>query len=81
MIQLALVTGRPRLAPRLFGLLTRLPENEQGTLLEWKGRLPAADRDVLAPLIELIPDSGSIPLATFRQWVPDTSKYLFHRET
>ena len=77
--QLALFTGQPRLAPAVVRELGRTGRSA-GTLKEWLATLPEAERAAIAGAVTQIPDHASIPLRDFRQWLPATSKYLFHRD-
>jgi hypothetical protein len=77
--QLALFTSYPRLAPVLVRHLRKaIPAPT--TLDAWFAGLDQKTQDELQPAVNLIPDRFLIPLLDFQNWLPDTSKYLFHRD-
>ena len=77
--QLAFFTGQPRLAPTLVSLLST-PQPASTTLATWIEAQDVTKRRRLEPALRLFPDNNLMSLETFRSWLPDTSKYLFHRE-
>ncbi len=79
MSQLALFTGQPRLAPKLVRQLV-LTGNGDITLAAWCKKLPAEERASFEHALNLIPDHTAIGLNEFRAWLPDTTRYLFHRD-
>lgn len=76
--QLALFTSQPRLAPILVREIERA-EDSILTLADWFARLPAGVRTQLQATFELLPDRAAVELEAFREWLPQTSRYLFHR--
>jgi len=50
------------------------------SLKSWFDSLPKNQRDDLDEAFTLIPDSDLVQLDAFRSWLPDTTKYLFHRD-
>jgi peptidoglycan hydrolase CwlO-like protein len=78
MSQLAFFTGHPRLAPIL---VQRLAQNTKtGVSLQiWFDHLPKDLREALWNVFQLIPEKA-VPVQAFTAWIPETSKYLFHRE-
>jgi hypothetical protein len=76
--QLAFFTGKPRLAPRFVRELAQAKDGSE-TLSAWVDALPDNLRGVLEGAIGLIPECDEIALDDFRLWLPDTTKFLFHR--
>lgn len=77
--QLALFTGHPRLAPLLVREVTR-SNGAAPTVSQWLHGLPARERTALEKAVSEIPDNAALQLTEFRRWIPETSKYLFHRD-
>jgi hypothetical protein len=77
--QLAFFTGRPRLAPLLVRQLTEA-EKDDVKLQTWFESLPSDTRTALEKGFRLIPGTASVTVREFREWLPATSKYLFHRD-
>jgi len=75
--QLALFTGHPRLAPLL---VHELKDGLANSLEIWFSTLEQDTQAKLVQVFELIPDRTRITASDFREWLPETSKYLFHRE-
>jgi KAP family P-loop domain len=80
MIQLAFFTGYPRVAARFVQRLREPGIDDTQTL----GTLLSKNVFVEAPSLvhasRLIPDAEVIPVTSFVAWLPETSKYLFHRD-
>ena len=79
MSQLAFFTGRPRLAPALLRQLA-LTGRDDTTLAAWYDSLSPDARAPFAEALKLIPDRNQIHLREFRAWLPETTRYLFHRD-
>jgi hypothetical protein len=79
LIQLALFTGQPRLAP-VFVQQLHAAKNGCISLDSWFVSLDQNVRTRFGGLIDLVPDRANIQFADFCAWLADTSKYLFHRE-
>ena len=76
--QLAFFTGQPRLAPMLVRQLASA--NGADTLGAWLETQNGEERKALEPALKRFPEIDRIDLTKFRSWLPDTSKYLFHRD-
>ena len=79
--QLAFFTGHPRVGPLLAKQLQINAPATDCDLLTWYEGLPDDVRSTLGKAFGLIPDVESVSLEKFRSWLPDTAKYLFHRQT
>ena len=77
--QLALFTGRPRAAPRLVRQLN-LASGSDNDLKSWCDSLADEDRKPFEAALGLIPDESCISVKDFSQWLPETTRYLFHRD-
>ena len=81
--QLAMFTGHPRLAPLIVQHAEQPPAANPSTLIitvdDWFSALPEADVTVLSKAMQRMPDRHLITMECFREWLPETSKYLFHR--
>jgi len=83
--QLAFFTGQPRLAPALVSHFERsdsvnaVENSGMNSISDWFSALPNVKGSPLAKAFTLIPDSSQMTLECFREWLPETSKYLFHR--
>jgi KAP family P-loop domain len=76
--QLALFTGQPRLAPVFVRHLRNAADSS--TLGGWFSKLDEHTRKELQTVFNLVPDRSLISVKDFCTWLPDTSKYLFHRD-
>jgi predicted nucleic acid-binding Zn-ribbon protein len=81
--QLAFFTGQPRLAPLLVRELeclgSSVASSDTRSVHDWFFKLPEETREPLERALKLIPDGNQMTLACFCEWLPLTSKYLFHR--
>jgi hypothetical protein len=77
MSQLAFFTGHPRLAS-VFARQIGRSSADHFSLQQWSDTLPPEERQQLQPIVALFPDHTFV--ADFRHWLPDTAKYLFHRD-
>jgi KAP-like P-loop domain-containing protein len=79
--QLAFFTGQPRLAASLVAELEHAGPtlNDSVSLSEWLESLPLTPRSRLVNVVGRIPDAASMTMDRFCEWLPLTSKYLFHR--
>ncbi len=82
MSQLAFFTGQPRLAPMLVQQVKRT-DRADITLRAWAGGLDGLHRKELQPILSLFDedDAEAVMLEDFRAWLPDTTMYLFSRDT
>ena len=76
--QLALFTSRPRLAPLFIRELVRA-RGQGKTLAQWFEGLTEGDQAMLRAPFALLPDCEVVTVDQFCLWLPDTSRYLFHR--
>jgi len=79
MTQLAFFTGQPRLAPALARQIA-LTGQVDTDLETWSKNLSGKNLKPLAQAVKLIPDRPALRLSDFRTWLPETSRYLFHRD-
>lgn len=84
LMQLALFTSHPRLAPGLVEAMSVPQAQVAGaapthSVQAWLEALPASERDRLRPTINRLPGAGSVELQAFQRWLPHTSRYLFER--
>jgi hypothetical protein len=89
LIQLALFTGHPRLAPSFVAAIGKVrdeseaksgnPESPGANLQEWFDDLAQPIDPDLQTAFYLIPNPHVLLLEPFRRWLPLTSRYLFNR--
>lgn len=89
--QLAFFTSHPRLAAALVSGLEKLVGDGDGkdtspgtnparvTLGDWVDSLDDVPKAGLGDAFKLVPTLGALPLDEFCNWLPMTSRYLFHR--
>jgi hypothetical protein len=78
--QLALFTGQPQLAPKLVASLQRSGDVPASTTIETWCSIDYVHADAsLTQILALVPDYTKMTVGSFREWLPQTSKYLFHR--
>jgi KAP family P-loop domain len=81
--QLAYFTGQPRLGP-VFARELEHVSGDHSTLLDWLDTAEAAADDATRASVlaaaRLIPDAGAMRLKDFQAWLPETTRYLFHRD-
>jgi KAP-like P-loop domain-containing protein len=81
--QLAYFTGQPRLGPILARELEHV-SGDHSTLLDWldTAKAPSDDatRTSVLAAARLIPDAAAMRLKDFQDWLPETTRYLFHRD-
>jgi len=78
--QLALFTGQPQLAPKLVASLQRSGDVPAATTIETWCSIDYVHADAsLTQILALVPDYTKMTVGSFREWLPQTSKYLFHR--
>lgn len=78
--QLAFFTGQPRLAPLLARQVESATDGDEDTVSQWLDALSPEIKGKLSPSLSLVPTLDLTPLRDFRSWLPDTSRYLFHRQ-
>ena len=88
LIQLALFTSHPRVAPALLATFgggadgataTASPAPSSLTLQEWLDALDSPRDTPLDRAIAPIPDRDKLRVDEFKRWLPQTSRYLFYR--
>jgi hypothetical protein len=87
LLQLALFTGHPRVAPallanmepRIRGSGTPIPGGQ--TMEQWFKAVQQPLPVGLLQMRDLLPDWRDLEVAEFQRWLPYTSRYLFNRAT
>ena len=89
LIQLALFTGHPRLAPAFVAAIGKVgdepearpgnPQSPGTNLQQWFDDLAQPIDPDLQAAFHLIPNPHVLLLESFRRWLPLTSRYLFNR--
>jgi hypothetical protein len=81
--QLAFFTGQPRLAPKLVSYVElphlRTAADDTTSIDAWFKAVSDSADDALKTAFASLPDRGAMTIGRFREWLPETSKYLFHR--